>query len=69
MNTDDIELEGLELKYFPRVMVAIFTYADPSKSLTKLYVKFMSLLNYMFVCGIGVLINQVVIHQKNHYPS
>jgi len=62
LNTDNIQLDDYALRYFPKLIVTIFSFMDPSKSLTKLYVKFMSLLNYMFVCGIGVFINQIIIH-------
>lgn len=55
----DVRVEAL----FPRVIISLLNALDPSMSTGDLYVRYMSLINYAIVCGIGVLINQFVLHR------
>lgn len=52
--------------YFPKFVLTILGLFDKNKKLSHLYVQGMSLFNYIFVCGIGVLINMFVIHRLVH---
>ena len=54
---------------FPRVVLGLLNALDPTKSTGELYVKWMSLINYAIVCGIGVLINQFIIHRMVNLMS
>lgn len=51
----------------PSILAAVVSIFDPSY--VKLYLKWMSLVNYAIVCGIGVFINQAVIHFVIRYTS
>ena len=49
------------LEHVPRAVFLLLKQIDRSGRLSKLYLKSFSLINYMAVCGTGVLINMKVI--------
>ena len=51
------------LKYFPAIMLNIINILTKDKysQLAEMYVKYMSLINYAIVAGIGVIINMFVL--------
>ena len=49
--------------YFPLLVVKTADLVDPTGTLSNIYIKMESMFNYAFVCGIGVFINQFVIHK------
>ena len=61
----DTRVEGL----FPRVVLGLLNALDPTNSTGDIYIKWMSLINYGIVCGIGVLINQVILHRMVAFMS
>jgi len=48
-------------EFVPKFVLFILSTFDKKGKLTTLYTKWMSLFNYMFVCGIGVTINMFVL--------
>jgi len=49
-------------EYFPKFVIGLLNLIDPKKKLSHLYIKTMSLVNYMLVCGIGVFINTYILY-------
>lgn len=49
-------------QYFPKIVLTLLKSFDPDGRFRKLYLNWMSLINYAIVCGIGVGINMYVIY-------
>lgn len=47
-------------EYFPKFAITILNRIDPKKKLSHAYIKSCSLINYIIVCGTGVIINNLV---------
>jgi len=54
-------------EYFPKFIIGVLNLIDPKKKLSFWYIKTMSLLNYMLVCGIGVFINTYILYALVNY--
>jgi len=50
------------LRYFPAAINRALLLLDPAGKLSRLYLKWLSLLNYAVVCGIGIGINTYVLY-------
>ena len=60
--TEDVIEAEYTFQYFPAIILSITKVLDPTDFLSKFYIKYVKLLNYCLVCGLGVVINQFVIH-------
>jgi len=49
-------------EYFPKFIIGVLNLIDPKKKLSFLYIRTMNSVNYMIVCGIGVLINMYILY-------
>ncbi len=59
---EDVTHAEYTQEYFPKLVIAILNAIDPKKKMSFLYLKMMSLINYMLVCGAGVLINMYILY-------
>ena len=67
--TEDVVEAEYTFQYFPAIILSISKVLDPSNVLSKIYIKWHSLFNYMIVCGTGVAINQIAIHYFVRFMS
>ena len=48
-------------EYFPKAVLLVLSTFDKENKFAHIYTKWMSLINYMLVCGVGVFINMYVL--------
>ena len=67
--SDDEPFDTRIEAFVPRVILGLVNALDPTKSTGEMYVKWMSLINYAIVAGIGVIINQLILHRMVSYMA
>ncbi len=67
--SDDLPFDTRVEAFVPRVIIGLLNALDPTKSTGEIYIKWMSLINYAIVAGIGVIINQFVLHRLISFMS
>jgi len=62
MRVEEVVHAEYTQEYFPKFVIGLLNLIDPKKKLSHLYIKTMSLVNYVLVCGIGVFINTYILY-------
>lgn len=69
VHVEDVVRSEYTQEYFPRAFLFLLSLVDKKGRFTTLYTKWMSLFNYMFVCGIGVFINMYVLLSFSNFMT